>query len=117
MGVSQIPHVDHRVGLERRGSDQLSGLCRWGSVTATMQNVLGRVPHLRGVPRNSADSFASHVVESQALLLGLDIPDGHEASAAASDQDVCNLLIPVQAFDVIRTGRSRAQSEWVLNIV
>lgn len=82
-----------------------------------MQNVLGRVPHLRGVPRNSADSFASHVVESQALLFGLDIPDRHKAGAATSDQDVCNLLIPVQAFDVIRAGRSCAQSEWVLNIV
>ena len=51
--------------------------------------------YLCGVPSNSADSFTSHVVESQALFSRLDIPHGNKACAATSNQDVCHLLIPV----------------------
>lgn len=76
-----------------------------------------RESHLRGVPCNSADSLPSHVVQRQALLLGLHIPDSHEAGAATSHQDVCDLLIPVQAFDIICASSSRAESEGILDVV
>lgn len=69
------------------------------------------------IPCNSADSFAADVIQSQTLLLRFDIPDGHETSAATSDQNMCDLPIPIQAFNIICAGRIVSQSEGVVNII
>lgn len=85
---------------------------------ATSQGAVQHITsYLLRIPSNSANSLPAHVVEGQALLLRLDIPDGHKAGAATSHQDVGNLPVPVQAFDVVCTSRCRTQSEWVLNMV
>lgn len=75
------------------------------------------MPYLFWIPGYCANSFSAHVVQRQALLLGLDVPDGYESSTATSDHNVCNLLVPVQTFNVICAGRIVAQSERVLDVV
>lgn len=80
-------------------------------------NICPQNPYLFRIPSHSTDSFATHVVEGQTLLLCFDVPHGHKASIAASDQDVCNSFIPVQTFDIIRAGSGASQSERVFDIV
>lgn len=75
------------------------------------------ISYLLWVPSNRANSFAAHVIQRQALLLSLDIPDGDESSTAASRHDVSNLFIPIQAFNIIGTGCIVAKSEWTFKIV
>lgn len=70
-----------------------------------------------GVPCDCADSLPGLVVQCQTLLFRLDIPNRHKAGAATSDQNVRNLPVPIQAVDIICTGRIVAQPEWVLDVV
>ncbi len=69
------------------------------------------------IPGNRADGLATQIVQRQTLLLGLDVPDGHEAAAAAGGQDVRDLFVPVDRFKVIGACGGRAQAEGVGNIV
>lgn len=69
------------------------------------------------IPCDCTDSLPALVVECETLFLGLDIPNCHKARAATGDQNVRNLLIPVQAVDVVCAGSVVAQSEWVLDVV
>ena len=116
MGVPEIPDIDHWIRFQRCRSDKFRGL---PSVRQTSQrfNWCTRNLYLFRVPSNGANSFSAHVVESHTLLLCLDIPHGHKTCTATGDQDMCNLLIPVQALDIVRTGSVASQSEWVFDIV
>lgn len=76
-----------------------------------------RNAYLFRVPSHSTNGLAAHVVESQTLLLRLDIPHGHETCIATGNQDMCNPLIPVQAFDIICTGRGASQSEGIFDVM
>lgn len=73
--------------------------------------------HLLRIPRHCANSFPAHVVQGQALLPRLDIPDSDKASTATRDQDVCDLLIPVQAFNIVSAGSGASESVRVRDIV
>jgi len=114
--VSQVPNIDHGVRLEGSSGDQLGGL-----ITSGQQWIISccnkAVSYLRRVPGHSANSLPAHVVKGQALFLGLDIPDGHETGTATSHQNMSDLLVPVQTFNIVRAGRIGTQSEWVLDIV
>lgn len=81
--ISQIPDEYDRLLFQRHGRDQP---CR-----------LGRIPS------NGTCSFATVVVEGQALFLGLHIPYCDEPSAAPCDKDVRYPLVPVETFDIVRS--------------
>lgn len=76
-----------------------------------------RVLYLLRIPGNSAHSFPSHIVESQALLLSLDIPHGDETSAATCNQDMCHLLVPIQTLDIVSASGGASKSVRVLKVV
>lgn len=117
VGVTKVPDVDHRVRLEGGGSDKLRGLDK-GIVSGEFRKANRiLVFYLLRIPCNSADSFPAHVVECQAFLLRLDIPHCDETSTATGDQDVGNLLIPIQALNIIGTGCCSSQSERILYVV
>jgi hypothetical protein len=73
--------------------------------------------HLLRIPSDGADSFPSHVVESQALFLRLDIPHGDKTCTATRDQNMRDLLVPIQAFNIVRAGGSASESVGVLNVI
>ena len=74
---------------------------------------LGRIVR---VPGNSTDGL-SVVVECKRCLLGLKIPHSNEATGNSSRQDVRNLPVPSQAFNIVRASRGVAKPKGVLNVV
>lgn len=72
--------------------------------------------YLLRIPGHGTDGFPAHIVESQALLPGLDVPYGDKTRNATSDQYMRDLLVPVQAFNVIHSGGA-TKAVWVLEIV
>ena len=70
-----------------------------------------------GIPCDCADSLPALVVQCQTLLFRLNIPNCHKAGTATSDKNVRDLLIPIQAIDIVCAGSVIAQSEWILNVV
>lgn len=74
--------------------------------------------HVLGVPGDRTDSLSAQHIESQTLLLRLDIPHRHEASTAARRQNVWDLFVPVHRLEIIGPGcRRRSQPEGVRHIV
>lgn len=73
--------------------------------------------HLIGVPRYGANRFPIQVIQCQALLLGLDVPHGHKACVGTGDQDMRHLLVPVQTLDVVCSGGSVSETDWVGSVV
>lgn len=97
MRIPQVPHQDDGAGVVGDGGDELCLLV--------------------GVPRHGAHGFPVEVVEGEGLLLGFHVPDGEEPAAAAGDQDVGDLLVPVQAIKVIRSRHLVAQHEGAVGVV
>lgn len=76
----------------------------------------GCISNLFGVPRYSADGLSVVVGKGKTLFLCLHIPDGDKTTAGTCHQNMRNLFIPVQAFDVVGTS-GVSQTEWVLDVV
>ena len=72
--------------------------------------------NLFGVPSHSADGFAVVVGKSKALFLCLDIPDSDKTTAGTCHQNMRDLFIPIQAFDVVGTS-GVSETERVLDVV
>jgi hypothetical protein len=70
-----------------------------------------------GVPCDCADSLPALVVQGQTLFFRLDIPHRHKAGTATSDQNVGDLLVPIQAVNIVGASGVVAQPEWVLDVV
>ena len=69
------------------------------------------------VPGYSADSLPAHVVQCQTFLLGFDVPNSDEASAAPSHQDMGNLLVPIKTLKIVSPGGRISQAKRIGNIV
>lgn len=65
------------------------------------------------IPSHGTDGFATVVVQGQVLLLGLDVPDSHKASATAGDENVRDLLVPVQTIKIIGPCGAGANAKWL----
>lgn len=113
MGIPEIPDVDHGVGFKRCRSNKFRGLFS----VRRVGEIRIHKSHLFRIPSHRTDSFPAHVVQGQAFPLRLHIPHGHESRIATGNQDMRNLLIPVQAFDIVGTGSGASQSERVLDII
>lgn len=72
--------------------------------------------NLFGVPSYSADGLSIVVGKGKTLFLCLHIPDGDKTTAGACHQNMRNLFIPIQAFDVVGTS-GVSKTEWVLDVV
>lgn len=72
--------------------------------------------NLFGVPSHGADGFAVIVGKSKALFLCLDIPDSDKTTAGTCYQNMRDLFIPIQAFDVVGTS-GVSETERVLDVV
>ena len=75
------------------------------------------VSYLLRIPSNGADSLSTHIIESEALLLRLDVPNCDKPSTATSDQNVRNLPVPVQAFNVICASCCGTQAGRFIEII
>lgn len=73
--------------------------------------------HPIGVPRYGANRFPTQVVQRQALLLGLHVPNSHKACIATGDQDMRHLLVPVQTLDVVCSGGRGSETDWAGSVV
>ena len=62
-----------------------------------------------GMPCYCADFFPSKMTECKGLLLLLDIPDCDEAILSTRQQDMRDLLIPIDRVKIVRSLRSVAQ--------
>lgn len=68
------------------------------------------------VPSHSADGFPVVVGKGKTLFLCLDIPDSDETTAGTCHQNMRDLFIPIQAFDVVGTS-GVSETERVLDVV
>jgi hypothetical protein len=91
IGVAEVPDQYERVLVGRDSGDQSSRNIR--------------------VPRYCAHCLPAKVVQRQVLLLALDVPNRHKASAASCCQDMRDLLVPVQCsvFVGVRPGLSESE--------
>lgn len=96
IGVPQIPQKNHRCAIIRCCRQQLGGVV--------------------GIPRNGTDALPV-VVEGQRRLLGLQIPDGDKASRSACGQNMRDLPVPCNAFDIVGSGGGIAKAQWILDVI
>lgn len=73
--------------------------------------------YLSRIPRNCTDSFSSQIVQSQTLLLCLDVPDRKKSPTATSNKDVRNFLVPVYRFEVIRSSPRTPKAKRIGNVI
>lgn len=69
------------------------------------------------IPGYSTDCLPAHVIQSQALLLGFDVPNSDKASATPSHHDVWDLFVPIKTLEVVCPGRCIAQAKRIGDIV
>lgn len=96
IGILQIPHQDN-----------------WVRIVGNRRNELRLFSRM---PCHGADRFPSEVIKRQGFPLRLDVPHCEESSTSTSHQDMRNLLVPIQAIEIVSASRLVAEPVGVFDI-